>query len=323
MLRGRLRPSAAPSRQRPSATSPLSLSDSTRLPPGRSRAALSAGVQEAGVGLGGVLQRAEGQGVARSSHSTRRLPRRPSRSSAAMIGRPRSRATHRLAGAGAAGSGGNRPLTFHSDLRCWLAIETYAEVIPNSNPMTARIAPARPRSRPTSRRHSTRSCRPASRRWCSSRRWRATRRLRRKFFAASLLDRRALSLRERELVIDRTTALCRSEYEWGVHVAIFAPRSASRPSSASLVHGGPEDACWHGGRPPAAAPVRCLHHDATVDDALWQSPHDASARGALIELLMVAGFYRTVSSLTNALRLPLEPTRRASRPRHPGLQHRP
>ena len=43
-----------------------------------------------------------------------------------------------------------------------------------------------------------------------------------KFFAAGLLDRGHLTLRQREIVIDRTTALCGSEYEWGVHVALFA-----------------------------------------------------------------------------------------------------
>jgi len=43
-----------------------------------------------------------------------------------------------------------------------------------------------------------------------------------KFRAGSLLDRGPLSLREREIVIDRTCALNKCEYEWGVHVAIFA-----------------------------------------------------------------------------------------------------
>src|SRR3974390_3025974 len=47
-------------------------------------------------------------------------------------------------------------------------------------------------------------------------------RAREKFRAASLLDRGPLSLREREIVIDRTCALNKCEYEWGVHVAIFA-----------------------------------------------------------------------------------------------------
>src|SRR5436309_7869708 len=43
-----------------------------------------------------------------------------------------------------------------------------------------------------------------------------------KFRAGSLLDQGPLSLREREIVIHRTCALTKCQYEWGVHVAIFA-----------------------------------------------------------------------------------------------------
>ena len=45
-----------------------------------------------------------------------------------------------------------------------------------------------------------------------------------RLMAGNLLDRGSISLRERELVIDRTCARCGSEYEWGVHVAFFAER---------------------------------------------------------------------------------------------------
>ena len=47
-----------------------------------------------------------------------------------------------------------------------------------------------------------------------------------KFRAGSLLDRGPLTLREREIVIDRTCALNGCEYEWGVHVATFAEAAA-------------------------------------------------------------------------------------------------
>ena len=40
-----------------------------------------------------------------------------------------------------------------------------------------------------------------------------------------LLDKGHLTLRQREIVIDRVTARCGSEYEWGVHVAFFAKRA--------------------------------------------------------------------------------------------------
>ena len=40
------------------------------------------------------------------------------------------------------------------------------------------------------------------------------------------LSRRcALSLRHRELLILRTTARCGAEYEWGVHVQVFAAKA--------------------------------------------------------------------------------------------------
>ena len=46
-------------------------------------------------------------------------------------------------------------------------------------------------------------------------------RLLRKFFAGPLLDEGHLTLRQREIVIDRTAARCRSEYEWGLHIALL------------------------------------------------------------------------------------------------------
>src|SRR5512138_4018658 len=71
-------------------------------------------------------------------------------------------------------------------------------------------------------------------------------RLCRKFFSSGLLDRGHLTLRQRELVIDRITALCGSEYEWGVHVAFFGERiGLDQPQLESLVAGGPEDSCWN------------------------------------------------------------------------------
>src|SRR5580704_11151916 len=39
-----------------------------------------------------------------------------------------------------------------------------------------------------------------------------------------LSKRLSLSMRDREIVIDRTCARCQCEYEWGVHVAFFANR---------------------------------------------------------------------------------------------------
>lgn len=129
-----------------------------------------------------------------------------------------------------------------------------------------------------------------------------------KFFAAGLLDRGHLTLRQREVVIHRTTALNRSEYEWGVHVAIFASRVQLTPEQLhSTVHGAADDACWSDDDRLLLRFCDALHASSTLDDALWQALRQRFSDEAMLELLLLAGFYRTVSYLTNALRLPPEP----------------
>lgn len=128
-----------------------------------------------------------------------------------------------------------------------------------------------------------------------------------KFFAGGLLDRGHLTLRQREILIDRTTALCRSEYEWGVHITNFAAKAGlTEEQVRSTVLGGAEDACWSDEDRLVLRLCDALHRDCDVDDALWQALRAQFSEEAILELLMVAGFYRTVSYLTNALRLPLE-----------------
>jgi len=133
-------------------------------------------------------------------------------------------------------------------------------------------------------------------------------RLFKKFFAAGLLDRGHLTMRQREIVIDRTTALCRSEYEWGVHIAAFASHvGLDAAQITSLATGQPRDACWSAEESLLLELCDALHAGCDVDDALWQSLQSVFSDEAILELLMLAGFYRTVSYLTNALRLPTEP----------------
>src|SRR5213595_4332464 len=66
-----------------------------------------------------------------------------------------------------------------------------------------------------------------------------------KFRAGSLLDRGPLSLREREIVIDRTCARTGCEYEWGVHVATFAAAARlTEEQVRATVLGAAAEACW-------------------------------------------------------------------------------
>ena len=129
-----------------------------------------------------------------------------------------------------------------------------------------------------------------------------------RFMGGGLLDKGHLTLRQREIVIDRVTARCGSEYEWGVHVAFFAKRAGlDAAQQRSLVRGGPGDACWSAEDALLIRLCDALHERCDIDDSLWGELRARFSEEAILELLLLAGFYRTVSYLTNALRLPLEP----------------
>src|ERR1700727_2698827 len=81
-----------------------------------------------------------------------------------------------------------------------------------------------------------------------------------KFRAASLLDGGPLSLREREIVIDRTCALTGCEYEWGVHVATFAEAAClSAEQVRATVREGAAAPCWSESEQALIAAVDALH----------------------------------------------------------------
>lgn len=130
-----------------------------------------------------------------------------------------------------------------------------------------------------------------------------------RLFAGGLLDRGSVTLRQRELMILRTTALCGAEYEWGVHVSAFGPKSGWTPAELhATVHGDAAAACW---KPDEALIVRladALHASSDVDDALWADLKKVFSDEQLIELVLLAGFYHSVSFTLNAFRIPLEPT---------------
>jgi alkylhydroperoxidase family enzyme len=128
-----------------------------------------------------------------------------------------------------------------------------------------------------------------------------------KFRAASLLDRGPLSLREREIVIDRTCALNKCEYEWGVHVAIFAaPAELDETQVRATVLEGADAPCWSEAERALIAAVDALHHRATWSDAEFGALKTHYNEDKILEIILLCGFYRTVSYLANGLALPLD-----------------
>jgi 4-carboxymuconolactone decarboxylase len=127
-------------------------------------------------------------------------------------------------------------------------------------------------------------------------------------WGAYLLGRKAtLSLRDREVVIDRVCARCGAEYEWGVHVAAFGKAAAFDAQQTAAIANPAADLAVLPPRDRLLVRMADeLHDTATVSDALWAELAAHWSEPQLIELLMLAGWYHAISYLCNAARVPLE-----------------
>ena len=128
-----------------------------------------------------------------------------------------------------------------------------------------------------------------------------------RFAAGGLIDRGHLTSRQREIVIDRVTALCGWEYEWGVHIAFFAARAGLTAAQVrATTTENADDPTWTDEDRALIRACDQLHRTCDLDDSSWRDLRTHFPEEAILEVLMLAGYYRTVSYLTNALRLPLE-----------------
>ena len=127
---------------------------------------------------------------------------------------------------------------------------------------------------------------------------------------SGILNHGLVAPRDREIVLLRTCARAGAQYEWGVHAVAFAQRVGLNDAQlASTAHGADAstDPCWS---PPEALLVRLadeLHDTATVSDELWAALAERYSDQQLLELVVIAGWYRTLAYVINAARIPLEP----------------
>jgi len=119
----------------------------------------------------------------------------------------------------------------------------------------------------------------------------------------------SLSMREREIVIDRTCARCGCEYEWGVHTAFFAARvGLTAEQVTSLAHGSADDACWDAARERLLIrTVDALHDHADLDDELAIEVLAELGDDTMLDLLMLCGWYHAISFTANGARVAHEP----------------
>jgi alkylhydroperoxidase family enzyme len=128
-----------------------------------------------------------------------------------------------------------------------------------------------------------------------------------KLFAAGLMDKGQLSLRQREIVIDRTTARLGCEYEWGVHIAFFAERARFTPEHiAATVTGDGDATCWTPDERALISAVDDLVDRRTIGDKTWTALAAHFDETQILEAIALVGYYHTISFLCRGLDLPLE-----------------
>ena len=122
---------------------------------------------------------------------------------------------------------------------------------------------------------------------------------------AALLGHPTIEPREREIVIHRTTALCGAEYEWGVHAVVYGtPLGLSEEQLEATVRGDAGSPAWTSARDRLLIRL-CdeLHSSATVTDDLWAELEAEWSQSQLMELLVLAGWYRTIAYVINGGRV--------------------
>lgn len=136
-----------------------------------------------------------------------------------------------------------------------------------------------------------------------------------------LLGAGVLPPREREIVILRTGWRCGSEYEFAQHTRIGADAGLTDTEIARLAvesKGG-----WDTDDAALLSMVDEICADESVSDETWQLLSARWAEDALLELLVLTGFYRLVSGLLNGVGVALEADAAGWPESAPGLRRAP
>ncbi len=124
-------------------------------------------------------------------------------------------------------------------------------------------------------------------------------------FAGSLLDAGSIDERTRELVILRTCARCGSEYEWGVHVALFSQRAGLSEADVTATLA-PATGALPEQEALLFAMVDQLHETSTLSDDVWRDLARHHAPAQILELIALVGNYHMISFMANAAGVELE-----------------
>jgi 4-carboxymuconolactone decarboxylase len=124
---------------------------------------------------------------------------------------------------------------------------------------------------------------------------------------AGILAHGRVSAREREIIIHRTCARAGAEYEWGVHaVAYGKPVGFTDEQLDATVRGGSDDPVWSETDATLVRFADELHENGRVSDVVWDALVERYRDDQLLELVIIAGWYRLISYVVNSARVELE-----------------
>lgn len=125
-----------------------------------------------------------------------------------------------------------------------------------------------------------------------------------RFMKAGVLDRGPVPIRDREIVIHRTTARCGAEYEWGVHVNAFGlPLELGEEVLRATVRGDATDPAFSDRQSSLVRMCDEFHETSTLSDETWEHLRRHFDEMQIMELIYTVGMYHTVSFLVNGLGL--------------------
>ena len=113
-----------------------------------------------------------------------------------------------------------------------------------------------------------------------------------------------MRIRDRELAILRLAWLSQAPFEWGSHVKI-AKRNGVTSEEIERVIQGSAAPGWGKQDRAIVRAVEELHFDSMIVDDTWSDLQEFYNDKKLIELVILAGQYKTVAYYQNSLRLPL------------------
>ncbi|GAB1264874.1 carboxymuconolactone decarboxylase family protein [Aurantivibrio infirmus] len=123
-----------------------------------------------------------------------------------------------------------------------------------------------------------------------------------------VLDKESpLSIKQREILILKVSALCQCPYEWGIHVKVFTPFSGLNEAQiANTCVPEIDRTLWSKAESLLLTLADEIHRTNTVNDQTWEKMREHWDTEQIMEIIFICGFYHTIAYFNNVLQIEQE-----------------